>query len=230
MNNSKTSLIPAALLLLVFHGSMLFHTVHGEKNENPIQTVKTKFDSTSHEDWIQGVERLLDLLTLHPKKHDVKQWLEKALDRMDRIIDENPKHVEALYERSKVGGRLAKKSGIRQSVSLARQVRKDAETCLDLKPKHTGCLTVLGVWHHDLSQGVYSLIFDANSEKALPLVRKALKHSDDPIAIQYELAKILYDREKTDELQSVVKRMRKQEPETKLEKHYLKKAEKLLRQ
>jgi tetratricopeptide (TPR) repeat protein len=67
-----------------------------------------------------------------------------------RAVDVNSQDAEGHFNLARALGRAAQSAGPRAGIKYAKAVREEALKCLELNPKHPGCMHVMGVWNAEI--------------------------------------------------------------------------------
>lgn len=105
---------------------------------------------------------------------------EEARDVEKRALELNEADADAHFQLARSLGKIALFKGIFKSVSLAKQVRKEAERALHLDSLHDGAWHILGRWHREVSKKPKILrlpmgLGAANKEDALSFIKRAVE-------------------------------------------------------
>jgi tetratricopeptide (TPR) repeat protein len=77
---------------------------------------------------------------------------EQAAIVSQRCIDKDSLIAEGHFQLARAQGRVALFKGVFKSVSLAKQVKREADKTLVLDPKHDGAYHILGRWNREVAQ------------------------------------------------------------------------------
>ncbi|MFC5847982.1 hypothetical protein [Deinococcus petrolearius] len=78
---------------------------------------------------------------------------QKAQGYADQAIRLDPQNAGAYFEKARAQGRLAQFSGVFESLSLAKEVKKNLDQALKLRPTMAGAYVALGLWNATLDSG-----------------------------------------------------------------------------
>ena len=73
-----------------------------------------------------------------------------AQDQASHAVEVNPAGADGHFVLAEALGRMALTLGTRDRVKYAGKVRDQAVACLNIEPKHAGCLHVMGVWNAEV--------------------------------------------------------------------------------
>jgi tetratricopeptide (TPR) repeat protein len=116
---------------------------------------------------------------LEPKDKQLALY-ERAAIVSQRCIDIDSSIAEGHFQVARAQGRVALFKGVFKSVSLAKQVKREADKTLALDPKHDGAYHILGRWHREVAQKPKFLrsaigLGDADKKIGLECFRKAIE-------------------------------------------------------
>ncbi len=105
---------------------------------------------------------------------------EEARDAEKRALELNEADADAHFQLARALGKIALFKGIFKSVSLAKQVRREAQRALQLDSLHDGAWHVLGRWHRDVGKKPKILrlpmgLSAANKKDALAFMKRAVE-------------------------------------------------------
>jgi len=116
---------------------------------------------------------------LEPKEKQLALY-EKAAISATRCIGGDSLIAEGHFQLARVDGRIALFKGVFKSVSLAKQVKREADKAIAINPNHDGAYHILGRWHREVAQKPKFLrvplgLGEADKKKGLEYFVKALK-------------------------------------------------------
>lgn len=82
-----------------------------------------------------------------------KALFQKAQSYADQAVRLDPQNAEAYFEKARAQGRLAQFSGVFESLSLAKEVKKNLDQAIKLRPNLAGAYVALGLWNATLDSG-----------------------------------------------------------------------------
>lgn len=126
---------------------------------------------------------------LEPKDRQLDMY-ERAAAASRRCLKIDSMLAEGHFQLARALGKIALFKGVFKSASLAKQVKKEAEKCLELDPRHDGAMHLLGRWHREVAQKPKFLrapmgLGEADKKKGLEFFEKAL--SLNPTSINHHL-------------------------------------------
>jgi tetratricopeptide (TPR) repeat protein len=154
-------------------------------------------DSLSFEAYWKLARNLNEYAVLQPENEQLELF-EKASKLAQKTIALDSLLPEGHFEYARAIGKIALFKGILSSVGLAKIVKKEAEITLLLNPAHDGAYHMLGRWHREVS-GTSKIVRvplglgEADRDKGLPLLSKAIELSPALIHHRYEYGLSLID-------------------------------------
>ena len=82
-----------------------------------------------------------------------KALFQKAQGYADQAIRLDPQNADAYFEKARAQGRLAQFAGVFESLSLAKEVKKNLDQAVKLRPSMAGAYVALGLWNATLDSG-----------------------------------------------------------------------------
>jgi tetratricopeptide (TPR) repeat protein len=140
---------------------------------------------------------------LEPKDKQLAIY-ERAAIISQRCISGDSLLAEGHFQLARAQGRVALFKGVFKSVSLAKQVKREADKTLVLDPKHDGAYHILGRWHREVAQKPKFLrsaigLGEADKKKGLECFRKAIELNPNYINHHLEYGISLMDSDQKDQ-------------------------------
>lgn len=82
-----------------------------------------------------------------------KAMFQRAQGYADQAIRLDPQNADAYFEKARAQGRLAQFSGVFESLSLAKEVKRNLDQAVKLRPNMAGAYVALGLWNATLDSG-----------------------------------------------------------------------------
>jgi tetratricopeptide (TPR) repeat protein len=139
---------------------------------------------------------------LQPKDKQLALY-EQAAIVSQRCIDKDSLIAEGHFQLARAQGRVALFKGVFKSVSLAKQVKREADKTLVLDPKHDGAYHILGRWNREVAQKPKFLrsaigLGDADKKIGIECFQKAIELNPNYINHHLEYGISLLDMDQKD--------------------------------
>jgi len=187
---------------LISSGDSLFESY---KYEESIELYKkaAALDSSCAEAYWRIARSLNVFASLQPKEKQLELY-EKASEAAILTIAIDSLLTEGHFEYARAIGKIALFKGIFKSIGLAKRVKKEADISIKLNPEHDGAYHILGRWHREIAKKSKIIrvplgLGEADKEKGLPLLAKAIELKPDLIHHRLEYGISLLDSGYKDE-------------------------------
>jgi tetratricopeptide (TPR) repeat protein len=147
---------------------------------------------------------------LEPKDKQLALY-EQAAVVSQRCIDKDSLIAEGHFQLARAQGRVALFKGVFKSVSLAKQVKREADKTLVLDPKHDGAYHILGRWNREVAQKPKFLrsaigLGEADKKIGLECFQKAIELNPNYINHHLEYGISLLDMDQKDKAKAEFER------------------------
>ncbi|MCP4632257.1 MAG: hypothetical protein GY855_04970 [candidate division Zixibacteria bacterium] len=189
-------------------------------------------DSSDSDLLLKFGECLIYFAELEPEENQLVIYEEAGIV-LKKSAKMESNNAEVHFQIAKNQGRIALFKGIWSSIGLAKEVKREAETALEINPEHDGALHILGRWHREASNKSKIIrtplgLGAANKEDAIKFLEQAVTLKPDYINHHLELGKTYMAVKRYPEARHQFYTVTSFQPVRPIEKKYIKEAKELL--
>ena len=144
-----------------------------------------------------------------------QEYFEKANQLAERAIELDGNNPDAHYSKAVALGRKAEHAGAREGVGLTREIKEFSDNAIELKEDHAGAWFVRGMLMYEVANlsrtqrfaanAIFGgLPFDADNDKAIETVGKAVELNPDNIYYRYQYGRILKEDGRNDKAREIL--------------------------
>ncbi|PJA28190.1 MAG: hypothetical protein CO189_05130 [candidate division Zixibacteria bacterium CG_4_9_14_3_um_filter_46_8] len=171
---------------------------------------------------------------LQPESDQLKLY-EEAYQVLKKSESIDSSNAEIHFQIARTQGRVALYKGIWNSIGLAKEVKREAETALVINPQHDGAMHILGRWHREASNKPQIIraplgLGAANKADAVRYLDKAVELRPDYISHHLELGKTYISIDKYPEARNQLFTAILLKVQRPIDERYIEEAKKLLKE